>query len=399
MSDENEFFTELENIYYEKLLERIETLENTSDIHSQIRIMDPKILRSEYRTSIKNCFRYLVLSLKSTLSKKDIDLIKEKENRFINYESSELFDLLNNLDLAMNDVLQNVSNSDAEGIIKGLKAGADGAAAGSIIPGVGTVLGGIIGVVGGWIEGDKIDKEEQHYLDRWYSIYCQVMEEFDSLWNIFCEMLEDIASESSEVSESSEIIDSKVSKDTKNKILIKKDIINIMRGQRLDLKEIVPSINNDFQIAISTNSSGLVIDFACFGLDLNKKLSDENYMIFFNQNCTPCGGISIHNISENRVDFALAVKKLPTKIHRLAFTAAIDGNATMSQLANGELRFISNGSEMARFSFVGSDFSKERAVILLEIYLKENVWRVAALGQGFNGGLEQLVHHFGGTTI
>ncbi|WP_394651787.1 VWA domain-containing protein, partial [uncultured Acinetobacter sp.] len=39
---------------------------------------------------------------------------------------------------------------------------------------------------------------------------------------------------------------------------------------------------------------------------------------------------------------------------------------------------------------------QERATMLIEIYLKDGIWRLAAIGQGFNAGLAALIQHFGG---
>ena len=69
----------------------------------------------------------------------------------------------------------------------------------------------------------------------------------------------------------------------------------------------------------------------------------------------------------------------------------------MFQLIDGYIRFIFKGLEIARYSFIDSDFSAERALMLLEIYRKKDVWRISAIGQGFNGGLDALIKHFGGT--
>ncbi len=173
---------------------------------------------------------------------------------------------------------------------------------------------------------------------------------------------------------------------------------NILRGQRLKLAEIVPD-SSKFEIFSNMDSLELIIDFACFGLDLNGQLSDDRYMTFFNQPSTPCGGVIINLLENNAAKFTVDLRKLPDRINQLIFIAAIDGNTVMSQLANGHIKFIVNESETARFSFLGSDFSEERALILLTIYLKQNEWRTSAIGQGFYGGLEQLVHHFGGILV
>ncbi len=53
---------------------------------------------------------------------------------------------------------------------------------------------------------------------------------------------------------------------------------------------------------------------------------------------------------------------------------------------------------MARYSFNGSEFTTERAVMLGDFYLKD-VWRFAAVGQGFDGGLEALLKNFGGEVM
>ena len=44
----------------------------------------------------------------------------------------------------------------------------------------------------------------------------------------------------------------------------------------------------------------------------------------------------------------------------------------------------------------GSDFRTERAIISLELYRKDSDWRISATASGFNGGLPELLRHYGG---
>lgn len=169
--------------------------------------------------------------------------------------------------------------------------------------------------------------------------------------------------------------------------------ISLSRGQRINLTDIVPD-NSEFQIDIACSSLGLAIDFSCFGLDDNEKLLDECYRIFFDQPSTPCGGIFLKSLIKDNALFTISLQKLPTTISRLAIIVAIDGNGTMSQIVNGYVQFLVREIEVARFVFVGSDFSEERALSLLEIYRKDGIWRISTTGQGFNTGLETLVKHF-----
>ncbi|MFO1373420.1 MAG: VWA domain-containing protein [Agitococcus sp.] len=171
--------------------------------------------------------------------------------------------------------------------------------------------------------------------------------------------------------------------------------MDISKGQRTPISQLVTG--QSFQLAVSTVGA-LVVDISCFGLDAAQKLSDERYMTFFNQPKTPCGGVAIvQSTGKDTTTFHLNLALLPASIDRLVITAAIDGTGTMNQLRDGcYLRFVANGQESSRFNFSGQDFAQEKALMLGELYRKNGEWRFCATAQGFNGGLEALVKHFGG---
>ncbi|WP_202901162.1 vWA domain-containing protein [Methylocaldum szegediense] len=171
--------------------------------------------------------------------------------------------------------------------------------------------------------------------------------------------------------------------------------LNLLRGQRAKIADLIPN-GQTFMVGVTVNAPGLVIDFACFGLDSQGKLSDERYMTFFNQPMTPCGGVGSVTPPGDTTGFSIDLGRLPATIERLTITAAIDGAGTMSAIQSGYVRLLDGSREAARFSFTGADFAEERALMLLEIYRKDGIWRLCALGQGFNGGLAALVRHFGG---
>ncbi|MGX9712872.1 VWA domain-containing protein [Janthinobacterium lividum] len=167
----------------------------------------------------------------------------------------------------------------------------------------------------------------------------------------------------------------------------------LSKGQRLPLANLVP----DGVLQVGVAAQGLALDVACFGLDANGKLSDERYMTFFNQPRTPCGGVEARSGSAgDMTEFAMQLARLPASIDRLVVTASIDGGGVMSQLQSGHVRLLAGGRELARFAFAGNDFAQEKAVMLAELYRKDGGWRCMAVGQGFNGGLDSLVRHFGG---
>ena len=91
---------------------------------------------------------------------------------------------------------------------------------------------------------------------------------------------------------------------------------------------------------------------------------------------------------------------MPNFINKLVFVATIDGNGEFSKIRNSYLKLFDVGlilnKELYKFNFSGSTFDKEKAIIIAEIYKKDNIWRLNNVGQGFNGGLSALLKHFGG---
>lgn len=161
------------------------------------------------------------------------------------------------------------------------------------------------------------------------------------------------------------------------------------RGQKGKLADL--GCTGLFSVTLALDAPGMDIDVSCFGLDENDQLSDERFMVFFNQKSCPGGGVTLE-LGSNIATFSTDVSRLPETIHKLVFTAAINGAGTMRQIGTSSLRLGS-----ATFTFSGNDFQDEKAVIIGEIYRRDGQWRFGAVGQGFNGGLSALLKHFGGT--
>lgn len=166
------------------------------------------------------------------------------------------------------------------------------------------------------------------------------------------------------------------------------------RGHKAKISDL--TAGTDLYIGVQIAGPGLSFDISCFGLDEKEQLSDDSYFIFFNQPKSP--EESIQQLGAQAGDsesFRVTLDRIPPKIRKLSFTATIDGNGQMSQVGPGYIRIVAGGEEVARYSFTGAEFSTERAVMLADVYLKD-VWRFAAVGQGFDGGLDALLRNFGG---
>ena len=166
------------------------------------------------------------------------------------------------------------------------------------------------------------------------------------------------------------------------------------RGHKARISDLTSG--TDLYVGVQIGGPGLTFDISCFGLDAHEQLSDDRYFIFFNQPKSPEESIQLLGAQAGDTEsFRVTLDRVPAGIHKLSFTATLDGAGQMSQVGPGYIRIVAGGEEVVRYAFTGSEFTTERAVMLGDFYLKD-VWRFAAVGQGFDGGLDALLKNFGG---
>lgn len=165
--------------------------------------------------------------------------------------------------------------------------------------------------------------------------------------------------------------------------------MQIGRGFRHELK------SKNLVVSIKTSGSA-EYDVSCFGLDVNGKLSDDRYMIFYNQIASPNNEIVMENQGAC-TDFRIDFNRLPNTINKLVFTISTDdsSNQPMSTLHNLEI-LLDDMGERFELNLSGSDFKEERALIAFEVYKYKEAWKFNMIASGFNGGLSVLLKNFGG---
>lgn len=173
-------------------------------------------------------------------------------------------------------------------------------------------------------------------------------------------------------------------------------MINLERGFRDRLDKYI-NISGNIIIDLNINGSN-IYDFSCFGVDSENKLSDERYMIFYNQTSSPDHAIT-YEAYNSGARFNVNLSQLPYSINKLVFTASIDGEGTMGEINSHTVSITQNDNIAFSMNLSGKDFHTERAIISIEIYFyqKDTSWRINAVASGFNGGLSDLLKFYGGT--
>lgn len=171
--------------------------------------------------------------------------------------------------------------------------------------------------------------------------------------------------------------------------------MNIQRGFR-DKLEKYADPSREISVEMNVNG-GAVYDYCCFGVDAAGKLSDDRYMVFYNQTQSPGREITFSS-NGSGAKFDVDLSRLPSTINKLVFTVSIDGNGTMGNIVSHTLNIKQNRQIVADMTLTGKDFHAEKAIIAIEIY-KKDVWRFAAVASGFNGGLGDLLRSYGGEEL
>lgn len=130
-------------------------------------------------------------------------------------------------------------------------------------------------------------------------------------------------------------------------------------------------------------------DITCFGLDANDKLSDDRYMVFYNQTASPNNEI----VMQANGRFMVDLNRLPVTINKLVFTVNVDADSTSTM---GNVTALNFDCGEYALALNGSNFSSEKSVIVSEIYRRNGQWKINMVARGFNGGLSALLANFGG---
>lgn len=133
---------------------------------------------------------------------------------------------------------------------------------------------------------------------------------------------------------------------------------------------------------------GSAIDVTALLLYADGKVRGDGDMCFFNQTSVGGGAVSL-NISGDRQSFSFDLGRIGADVEKIAVNATLD-TGSFSQVSGLRLS-VTDGTEIA----VDTAGRSEAALILCEIYKRNDQWKIRNVSQGFNGGLQALAEHFG----
>lgn len=172
--------------------------------------------------------------------------------------------------------------------------------------------------------------------------------------------------------------------------------MQLVSGQKIALNQLIQN-NDTFTLGIQITAA-FDVDVSSFGLGVSDKLFNDDYMTFYNQPQTPWTEVQ-YQLQGNTHLFTFnlnQINSMQTPRFVICATVSNDQN-TLHDVQAIQIELSNqNGQVLVTYALSAAHFIQEKAVMLTEIYFKNDLWRLEAIGQGFNGGLKTLVGHFGG---
>jgi len=151
----------------------------------------------------------------------------------------------------------------------------------------------------------------------------------------------------------------------------------------------------------SAGQASMSIDVAAFLLSGRNRCERDEDFIFYGNPVSVNGAVSHAGAAAGDKEAVMvALARLSEDVTKIAFTVTIhEGERLghfMQEVSGLYVRLVNEetGEELLRFPF-GSEFTRETAVVVGDLYRHNEEWKFNAIGSGFYGGLEALCTNFG----
>jgi tellurium resistance protein TerD len=189
-------------------------------------------------------------------------------------------------------------------------------------------------------------------------------------------------------------------------------MVNLSKGGNVSLQKADPGIKKVL-VGLGWDPRATVgeqfdLDAAILLVGADGKVLDDSHFVFYNNKTSPCGAVVHAGDSRdgagNGDDETASVDldKVAPGVQKIVFAVSIHDaglrKQTFGQISNAKIRLINIDSnlEIIRFD-LSEDSSVESSMIFGELYRHSGEWKFKAVGQGFAGGLAELIRSHGVT--
>lgn len=188
--------------------------------------------------------------------------------------------------------------------------------------------------------------------------------------------------------------------------------ISLQKGQRVSLEKVSPGLEAVFvglgwDVNKSDTGRDFDLDTSVFLLGENEKLISDSHLVFYNNLKSPDPDHSIEHMGDNLTGAGegddevviVNLKKVPDEVQKITFVVTIydaeKRGQNFGQVSNAFVRLVDvkTKEEVLRYDLT-EDYSVETAMIMGELYKKDGQWRMSAVGDGYEGGLQAILNRY-----
>ncbi|TDC74331.1 TerD family protein, partial [Actinomadura sp. 7K507] len=141
----------------------------------------------------------------------------------------------------------------------------------------------------------------------------------------------------------------------------------------------------------ATVSCAVPVDVSALLVGPDLRVRSDADLVFFNAPEAP-GVRWADGGGRQRVE--LDLDAIPAGAHAVLIAASLSGTGSFGSMPPPQVRLTGDGDGPAAV-FTVPGLGPEKAIIGLEIYRRDGRWKVRAVGQGYTGGLAELVEAHG----
>jgi DNA polymerase III subunit epsilon len=165
------------------------------------------------------------------------------------------------------------------------------------------------------------------------------------------------------------------------------DLMVLSRGAVTDLPA-----GDEWSLSVQWNGqspSAPTVDVVAFVVDADEQVSDDRDFCFYNNPTHPSGAVDLALETPGEALLQTRLDLLPKGRARIIVAAALEGDITFGDLGPIELVLrTADGTPVVRATLDAA--TGETTLILTTLYNRHGVWRMRAVGQGYETGLAAL---------
>ena len=169
-------------------------------------------------------------------------------------------------------------------------------------------------------------------------------------------------------------------------------ITKLQRGQRIQLSR---CDELKIKLDMRSNKRNLDVDGYAFLLGENGKVLKEQDLIFWGNKETDNSSIKLIE-SDSESYFGVKIGELDDSISKVVICYSIygdDPNETFNLIPDPFVRLFVNEIEVFRFELL--NLNREKTIVAIEIYRRNDSWRLSCVGSGYQAGLRRMCEDYG----